>query len=198
MTPPAILTVTREGGQLYVQLTNQPRSAVLPKSNTEFFYKMGVFDVQISFETDQQGHASTLILHQGGRDQKFKRIEDAAAKRLEDTLTRHFKDQKAFPGGEAAIRVEIDEMQRRQPTYGRMTPEMADVARAHANDIEGLIGALGRLQSITFERVASGGVDLYLVKFEHGSLVWLILLDADGKVAGEQLRPILNSKPEQQ
>lgn len=188
LAPAAVFAVTREGSQLYVQLTNQPRMAVYPKSNTEFFYK--VVDAQISFETDPQGHANTLILHQGGRDQKAKRIDEATAKQLEDTVAQRFKDQKPFPGSEGVIRVEIDEMQRKQPTYERMTPEFAEVARPQAEHVEALIGGLGALQSITFKSVGPGGFDIYEVKFEHGLLDWRLLLDADGKVAGEWLRPL--------
>jgi Beta-lactamase/Domain of unknown function (DUF3471) len=188
LTPTALFAVTREGGQLYVQLSDQPRAAVYPKSNTEFFYK--VVDAQITFETDPQGRASTLILHQGGRDQKARRIDDATAKQLEDTVAQRFKDQKALPGSEAAIRVEIDELQRKQPTYERMTPQFAEVARPQAEHIEGLIGGLGTLQSVIFKGVGPGGFDIYTVKFEHGSLDWRILLDADSKIAGEWLRPL--------
>lgn len=188
LTPTAVFSVTRDGGQLYVQLTDQPRAAVYPKTNTEFFYK--IVDAQITFETDPQGHANTLILHQGGRDQRAKRIDDATAKQLEDTVAQRFKDQEAFPGSEAAIRVEIDEMQRKQPNYERMTPEFAEVARPQAEHVEELIGGLGTLQTITFKGVGPGGFDIYEVKFEHGSLDWRILLDADGKVAGVGLRPL--------
>lgn len=188
LTPTFILAVTREGSQLYVQATNQPRAAVYPKSNTEFFYK--VVDAQITFEMDPQGRANTLILHQGGREQKAKRVDDATAKQLEDTVAQRFKNQRPFPGSEVAIRAEIDEMQRKQPTYERMTPEFAGVARPQAEHVEGLIGGLGTLQSITFKSVGPGGFDIYEVKFEHGSLDWRILLDTDGKVAGERLVPL--------
>jgi CubicO group peptidase (beta-lactamase class C family) len=188
LTAAAVFAVTREGGQLYVQLTGQPRAAVFPKSDTEFYYK--VVDAQITFETESQGRATTLILHQGGRDQKAKRIDDAAAKQLEDTVAKRFKDQKAFPGSEAQIRIEIDQMQRKQPTYERMTPEFAEAARPQAEHIERLIGGLGALQSITFKGVGPGGLDIYDVKFEHGSIDWRILLDADAKVAGEGLHPL--------
>lgn len=163
LTPTLVFAVTREGSQLYAQLTNQPRTAVYPKSNTEFFYK--VVDARISFETDPQGHANALILHQGGRDQKAKRIDEASAKQLEDTAAQRFKDQKPFPGSEGSIRVEIDEMQRKQPNYDRMTPEFAEVARPQAEHVEGLIAALGTLQSITFKSVGPGGFDIYEVKF---------------------------------
>jgi hypothetical protein len=106
------------------------------------------------------------------------------------TVVQRFKDQKPFSGSEAAIRVQIDELQRKQPTYERMTPEFAEVARPQADHTEGLIGGLGALQSIAFKGVGPGGFDIYQVKFEHGSLDWRILLDFDGKVAGEALRPL--------
>ena len=64
---------------------------------------------------------------------------------------------------------------------------LAEVARPQAEHVEGLINGLGTLQSITFKGVGPGGFDIYDVKFEHGSLDWRILLDADGKVAGEGL-----------
>jgi hypothetical protein len=64
------------------------------------------------------------------------------------------------------------------------------VARPQAEHIEGLIGGLGTLQSITFKGVGPGGFDIYEVQFEHGSLDWRILLDAEGKVAAEGLRPL--------
>ena len=139
---------------------------------------------------DRQGRANTLILHQGGRDEKAKRIDDATAKQLEDTVAQRFKDQKPFPGSEVVIRAQIDELQRKQPNYERMTPEFAEVARPQAEHVEGLIGGLGTLQSITFKSVGPGGFDIYEVKFEHGSLDWRILLDTDEKVAGERLLPL--------
>jgi hypothetical protein len=188
LTPAAVFAVTREGDQLYVQLTNQPRAAVYPKSDTEFLYK--VVDAQITFEADPQAHANILVLHQGGRDQRAKRIDDAAAKQLEDTVALRFKDQKAFPGSEAEIRIEIGELQRKQPTDTRMTPEFAEIARPQAEHVEALVDGLGTLQSITFKGVGPGGSDIYEVRFEHGSLDWRILLDGEGKVAGELLRPL--------
>jgi serine-type D-Ala-D-Ala carboxypeptidase/endopeptidase len=186
--PTALFTVTRQGSQLYVQLSNEPRTAVYPKGDHEFFYK--VVDARITFETDAQGRATGLTLHQNGRDQKARRIDDAAAKQLEATVAQRFKEQKALPGSEAAIRLEIDELQHKQPTYERMTPQFAEAARPQAAHLEGLIGGLGSLQSMAFKGVGPGGADIYQVKFEHGTLDWRIVLDADGKVAGERLTPL--------
>jgi hypothetical protein len=72
----------------------------------------------------------------------------------------------------------------------RIAQEFADVARPQAEHIEGLIGGLGALQSIAFKSVGPGGFDIYEVRFESGALDWRILLDSDGKVAGERLHPL--------
>jgi D-alanyl-D-alanine-carboxypeptidase/D-alanyl-D-alanine-endopeptidase len=188
ITPAFILAVTRDGNQLFVQATNQGRAAVYPKAAAEFFYK--VVDAQITFETDAQGHATALVLHQNGRDQHAKRVDDVTAKQLADTVAQRFKDQKAFPGSEAAIRHQIDDLQRKQPDFDQLTPRLADLIRPQVEHTEALITGLGALQSLVFKGVGPGGFDIYNVKFEHGALDWRILIDMDGKIAGESLRPI--------
>jgi D-alanyl-D-alanine-carboxypeptidase/D-alanyl-D-alanine-endopeptidase len=71
--PNAIMTVTRKGNQLYVQLTGQGPLEIYPESKTDFFAR--VVDAQIHFKTDSKGRANELILHQLGRDQIAARID---------------------------------------------------------------------------------------------------------------------------
>jgi CubicO group peptidase (beta-lactamase class C family) len=71
--PGITLTVTREAGQLFAQLTNQSKFEIYAESEKQFFWK--VVDAQVSFETDEQGRATAATLHQNGRDQKAKRVE---------------------------------------------------------------------------------------------------------------------------
>jgi CubicO group peptidase (beta-lactamase class C family) len=73
LAPEFVLTVTREGSRLFVQATGQARFEVFAEAEREFFYR--VVDAQITFETDSQGRAMRLILHQNGRDMPAKRIE---------------------------------------------------------------------------------------------------------------------------
>ncbi len=73
LAPAVIVTVTREGDQLFEQLTGQPRFEVFPESERDYFLK--VVDAQVTFETDADGSAVALILHQGGRDQRAERVE---------------------------------------------------------------------------------------------------------------------------
>jgi serine-type D-Ala-D-Ala carboxypeptidase/endopeptidase len=151
LIPTVVLAVTREADQLFVQVTGQPRAAVYPKNDTEFYYK--IVDAQITFETNGRAEAAALILHQNGRDQRARRIDDATAKQLEDTLAQRVKDQKPFPGSEAMVRGQIDRLQRRQPDFDELTPEFAEIARPQAEHIETLISSLGTLQSVTFKGV---------------------------------------------
>ena len=73
LTPEFIITVTREGGHLFIQATGQPRFEVFPETEHDYFLK--VVDAQISFDVDGNGRATQLILHQNGRDTAGKRIE---------------------------------------------------------------------------------------------------------------------------
>lgn len=73
LAPTFVLTVTREGGQLFVQATGQPKFPVFPTSDREFFYK--VVEARITFVTDDTGRATSLVLHQNGAEIPGKRIE---------------------------------------------------------------------------------------------------------------------------
>jgi serine-type D-Ala-D-Ala carboxypeptidase/endopeptidase len=188
LTPTLILAVTREAGQLFVQATGQPQAAVYPKNDTEFYYK--TVDAQITFETNGRTEAAALVLHQNGQDQRAKRIDDSMAKQLEEILAQRVKDQKPFPASETMVRQQIDQLQRRQPNFDEFTPEFAEIARPQAEHIETLTSSLGTLQSVTFKGVGAGGFDKYVVKFERGAIDWRILIDRDGKIAGEALQSI--------
>jgi CubicO group peptidase (beta-lactamase class C family) len=72
-TPAITLTFTREGARMFTQLTNQGKIEIFAESEREFFLK--AVDAQISFETGEDGRATAAILHQLGRDQKAKRVE---------------------------------------------------------------------------------------------------------------------------
>ncbi len=64
LQPGFILTVTREGEQLMVQVTGQDKLPVYPSSATEFFYT--IVDARITFEVEPEGSVNALMLHQNG------------------------------------------------------------------------------------------------------------------------------------
>jgi D-alanyl-D-alanine carboxypeptidase len=72
IVPAFSMTVTREGDQLFVQATKQPKFPLFPESETKFFLK--VVDAQVTFVRDDTGAVTHLILHQLGKDQKAQRM----------------------------------------------------------------------------------------------------------------------------
>jgi hypothetical protein len=73
LAPGFILTITREGNQLQAQATNQPAFEIFPEGERKFFLK--AVDAQLTFETEGEGKATRVILHQNGRDLPGKRID---------------------------------------------------------------------------------------------------------------------------
>jgi CubicO group peptidase (beta-lactamase class C family) len=69
-----ILTVTREGNEVFGQLTGQPKYEIFPKSDTEFFWK--VVDAQVTFVKDDHGKVYKVIHHQSGRSFEAPKIDD--------------------------------------------------------------------------------------------------------------------------
>jgi len=70
--PNFIITITKEGDRLMIQATGQPKFDLFPESESKYFLK--VVDAQITFEKDETGKVTCLILHQGG-DQPAKKID---------------------------------------------------------------------------------------------------------------------------
>ena len=64
LSPLFSITVTRQGPQLYLQATGQPKLPLFAESQTAFFLKE--VDAQITFEKDAGGKVTRLVLHQNG------------------------------------------------------------------------------------------------------------------------------------
>ncbi|WP_396268874.1 serine hydrolase [Ideonella sp.] len=73
LAPGLEFEVTLAAGHLEVRLGDQPRFPAYAESEAKFYFE--VVDAQISFVLTDEGRVSALILHQGGRDQRAKRIE---------------------------------------------------------------------------------------------------------------------------
>ena len=60
----AVMTVTRDGSQLFAQLTGQPKFPIFPKSETEFEWR--VVAASVEFSQDDDGKVTKAIHHQNG------------------------------------------------------------------------------------------------------------------------------------
>jgi CubicO group peptidase (beta-lactamase class C family) len=73
LAPTFKIKITHEGARLFAQATDQPRFEIFAEKEADFFLK--VVDAQITFSKDEKGAVTSLILHQGGADQKAKKIK---------------------------------------------------------------------------------------------------------------------------
>jgi len=185
----ALLTVSRDGDRFYAQLTGQPRFEVFAESDRTFFLK--VADAQLTFG------ATSVTLHQNGADSVAKRLNDAEVKRAVDDIDTHnaeiakrFKEQAQSGGTEAALRRAVQELQRGEPDYELMSPQLAALTRQQLPQLKTMIAQFGALQSVSFKGVGPGGADIYEVKFEHATTEWRVALGPDGKTQSMTVRPL--------
>ncbi len=96
ITPQFVLTVTHEGDGLFVQATGQGKMPVFAESPRGFFARL--VDAQVTFDQDVDGKASGLTLHQGGRDTPARRIGDAPAPVVRQTIAVDVKVLETYVG----------------------------------------------------------------------------------------------------
>jgi serine-type D-Ala-D-Ala carboxypeptidase/endopeptidase len=73
-SPEWVYTVTHERGSLRIQLPAAPKMRLYPETQRDFFLKDA--DIQVTFQTDDQGHVTGLVLHIWGLSVSAQRIED--------------------------------------------------------------------------------------------------------------------------
>jgi CubicO group peptidase (beta-lactamase class C family) len=71
--PNLILTIRREGDHLSIQENDEPKQDLFAESESKFFSKLN--DDELSFEVDNQGRATGIVLHVDGKDIPIRRIE---------------------------------------------------------------------------------------------------------------------------
>jgi CubicO group peptidase (beta-lactamase class C family) len=191
MAPGVNMLITLADGQLVSQMTGQGKVPLFAESETLFFPK--VVDAEIEFpKSDNGAPATQLTLHQGGRDMVAKRVDDTDAKKVLDAAAandKRIKDQTPAPGSEDAVRRMIEELRTGKPNYDLLSPGLANATRQQLPGLQSMITGLGALQSVDFKGVGPAGADIYLLKFEKGSLEYRISLGADGITQGAQVRP---------
>jgi serine-type D-Ala-D-Ala carboxypeptidase/endopeptidase len=188
LSPNVVLAISREGDQLFGQLTGQPKFPMFPEGEGKFFLR--AVDAQVAFTAGPQGKARQATLHQNGLDMPAKRVEEAEIAAAAAALAKRVKDQTAALGSEAALRRNIEDLRLGQPKYELMGAGLAEITRQQLPQLKALVVQLGAVVSVTFKGVGPGGADIYNVKSENGSTEWRIILEADGKVASLGFRPI--------
>jgi bla regulator protein blaR1 len=184
-----VLKVTRNGTQLSAQLTGQPSVEIYPETANRFVYK--VVKASLEFQGEPGSTAIATVLRQSGVTLTLPRIDATTAAQIESALAARVQINQPSPGTEAAVREIVARQQAGQePDYDRMSPELARVARDQRPKTKSYFDSLGRMESITFQGVGQQGNDTYAVKYEKGTLIYRIVLDAQGKIVGLSMAPL--------
>jgi len=71
--PNLILTISREGDHLFIQENDEPKQELFAESESRFFSKLN--DDELTFQVDNQGRATAMVLHVDGKEIRIKRID---------------------------------------------------------------------------------------------------------------------------
>jgi beta-lactamase regulating signal transducer with metallopeptidase domain len=191
----SVLTVTREGEQLFAQLTGQPKLWLIAVRDHEFVNELG--DEEVTFVTNGDGPATEVVLREPNTgSRRAVRIVAATADEIEAAFQRRiaevadrFRDQTPIPGGVAALRQMIEDLRRPAPSFERMSKQLADKMHRQLPQLQSALGALGAVESVFFRGVGPGGNDIYGVRFANGSGEVRIDLAADGTIKDAIVRP---------
>jgi CubicO group peptidase (beta-lactamase class C family) len=185
LEPNSFLTISRDGNHLFAQATGEEQKEIFAEREHEYFAKTG--DTAITFETDDQGLATKLVLHQGGRDRPATRLDDVAAKAIAEALVttnNRIKNQTPARGSEGALRQLISDLAAGTPRYDSMTPEMAALTREQLGQLQSMLNSLGVVQSVNFEKVMPDGIDVYKVTFANGNAEFGMALQGNSIISG--------------
>ncbi len=91
--------------------------------------------------------------------------------------------------GELALRKHLASVQRGEPNYDDMIPELAGLIRSQPGALAAIAQA-GPVESVVFKGQGAKGADIYEVTTTHGLSEWRIMLAPDGKIAFIRFRPL--------
>jgi CubicO group peptidase (beta-lactamase class C family) len=183
----AYFHIYRRGGDCYGQITGQMPVQIFPEGPTEFFAT--VVAAELTFDVGAGGNVTGLVLHQNGLTIPWRRVSTAAAEADIAERQQRIKANTPSPGTEVALRHQIETLERGEPDYSTMGPQLAEATRQQLPQIKDLFKRMGGLKSLVFSKVLPNGVDLYIATFEHGQLDCMIApLSPAGKVVGDFYR----------
>jgi hypothetical protein len=180
-SPTVLFHIYRTDDRYFTQLTGQQPVEVFPESPNEFFATVEA--AQIAFVMDSEGQATGLVLHQNGSLRPANRVSDAVATKEAAEFQQRIASNTSHLRTEAALRHQIDTLERGEPDYSVMTPEFAEATRQQLPQIKNLLFNVGDLKSLAFSKVLSNGSDRYIATFARGRLECTIApLSPDGRV----------------
>lgn len=94
-------------------------------------------------------------------------------------------------GTEAALRNLVAGLANGSPDYNQLSPQFAERVRSDLRMTRSLFSSMGKLNSIEFLGRGEQGDDFYNLVFANGGVVMSAALNADGKMSGGVLHPVV-------
>lgn len=176
----AVMTISREGAQLFAQFSNQPRAKIYPKSQSEFFSK--IMNSSFTFLFDGRGNTTAVMFHMDNVTSEMPRIDSNAAAQIENKIAQKFNSQTPTPGSEAALRGLIVGLASGTPDYSTMEPGFAQITKEQLPKLHHAAKTLGEIKNIEFRKVSERGLDVFTVVHENGDSGWRIKVDDSGTI----------------
>jgi BlaR1 peptidase M56/Domain of unknown function (DUF3471) len=184
----SVISITRDGGQLFAQFTGQPKSRLTAIRDHEFVNEGG--DANLTFVTDGDVPAAEIVLREPNTGQRrAPRIDAAMANAIETNALRRiaaapdrFRDQTPMSGGKTALRQTIEDLRRGEINGEGMSAQLTDKLRRQLSQMQTTMRELGAVESIFFRGVGPGGYDIYGVKFASGYAEFRIDVAPDGTI----------------
>ena len=186
--PDLPLHITLEGDHLVLGLFGQKSGEIFPESYHQFFSRD--FPGQEDFHLDAAGRVDSVMLHWNGGVFAAHRIDEAAVARLEQALARRIAANRPQPGGEAALRSHIAQLQSGRIEEDSLAYGMGAVIRSMLPQIQPQMVALGPVVAVSFQGVGPDGMDIYAVTHQHGGNRWQIRLARDGRIESMWFSPL--------
>ena len=176
-----VLHFSHEGQRLFAQSTGRPRVEWQAHSGAELVALNG--RQRATVLRDEQGHVDALTLRLHGIDIAAQRISEVQAQRIADGVAMRIRKQTASPGTDAAVKRFYAQMLMKPAKLDGLSALMAAGVREQNEQMRPQFAKLGAVKSVEFAGVSETGYDKYLMRCENGSVLWDILLDADGTIA---------------
>ena len=152
---PGVATVTRDGQQLFIQVTGEAAREIRPNDETTFVYRERGRPRRIEFISDDQGPASALVRHINSVEVIAMRSDEATAEQINTNFIARVQANGPAPGTEAALRKFWDGVMSGEFNYSVMTTEGADVLKNITQQHPGFLRelrALGAIQALDWRR----------------------------------------------
>ncbi|MDH3032061.1 DUF3471 domain-containing protein [Methylobacterium fujisawaense] len=183
LAPKSIFAIERDEDGLIARLTGQTFYSLLAESSTKFFYRNSLIKAQLSFERDDSGAATLLVLHQNGIEQSAPRISREKAASVERSIEARKATNEPRSGSEQALRRIIKATQLGIPEPNLMSSGLARAFEEQIPDNKRTLQRWGELLSIQFRGISmADGCDVYEVKFDKAETEWRLSLNDASKI----------------